>query len=516
VAPRVQSEKLQSSCAELHSGPMKARSGASRWSDFRALRWYLLGGGFGLWALAAPVACDEPEVVQDIDASSGDGGSAGDGSAGTSGSGGVGGEAGAGPEARVEIAIDVPLTVSPPTALGVNYWSWARTYGANLSGTEDLVKALKPALIRIGGHNNDNNTPDVFDEAEIDRAITYARAVGAEPILQVPLLLDGADASPTADTAAAMVRYVNVTKQYGVKYFSIGNEPDIYSEADQRPLKPNYTPDDYCASVADFAPAMRAVDPSIQIVGPELSWQYETGANDWLTPILVSCGSSFDIVTVHRYPLDPSKTTIAAAEGDALKYKATLAAIRGKMAAVGMADKPLAVTESNITWNGDPAVNRNPASAGTVPAGMWLADITGVGLESNLWAFTPWSIREGWTLGFLVQNNLRRPSYWAYEFWANHRGPNVLYVQNPDEHVHLHATRDPASATTYVIALNFDSAPHTYTFAAMSGASTRASADVLLDPVSMTVVDLPDNSARRILTYSDKQWKHLGEDPVER
>src|SRR6185436_5658342 len=146
------------------------------------------------------------------------------------------------------------------------------------------------------------------------------------------------------------------------------------------------------------------------------------------------------------------------------------------------------------------------ASPGTVPAALWMADIIGVGLESDLWAFTPWSIREGWSLGLLIPNsNSRRPSYWAYSFWANHRGPNVLSVVNPNPHVHLHATRDPASATTYVIALNWDTVPHTYTFASVSSSEERASAEVLLDPQSLTTVDLPNVEAQKIVTYSNAQ-----------
>jgi len=59
--------------------------------------------------------------------------------------------------------------------------------------------------------------------------IAYARAIGAEPIIQVPVLADIGGAVPTGATAAAMVTYANVTKSYGVRYFSIGNEPDLYA-----------------------------------------------------------------------------------------------------------------------------------------------------------------------------------------------------------------------------------------------------------------------------------------------
>jgi hypothetical protein len=39
----------------------------------------------------------------------------------------------------------------------------------------------------------------------------YARAIGAEPIIQVPLLGENHGQPPTASTAADMVTYANVT-----------------------------------------------------------------------------------------------------------------------------------------------------------------------------------------------------------------------------------------------------------------------------------------------------------------
>jgi len=36
--------------------------------------------------------------------------------------------------------------------------------------------------------------------------------------------------------------------------------------------------------------AMKAVDPTITSMGPDPSWKYQSGANDWLTPFLTECG----------------------------------------------------------------------------------------------------------------------------------------------------------------------------------------------------------------------------------
>ena len=167
---------------------------------------------------------------------------------------------------------------------------WSPTYGDDVAGTETLVAALKPSFMRVGGYNNDANIPDPFDDGQLDTMVAYARAIGAEPILQVPVLGDTAGQQPTAATAAQMVTYANVTKGYGIKYFSVGNEPDIYDQqaSATAPSRPGYTAADTCATITSFVAAMKAVDPTIKIVGPDLSWKYQAGngANDWLTPIL--------------------------------------------------------------------------------------------------------------------------------------------------------------------------------------------------------------------------------------
>ena len=216
------------------------------------------------------------------------------------------------------------------SGIGVSYWQWSPTWGNLIAGTETQVAALKPMVIRIGGYNNDANTPDNFDNAQMDKAVAYAHAIGAEPIVQVPLLAaDSKGAVATPENAAAMVTYANVTAKYGIKYFSIGNEPDLYPDATGSTKGiAGYTASAFCTSLSAYAAAMKAVDPSIKILGPELSWKYQSGANDWLTTILQTCGSSLDIVTVHRYPMDPAKTTVAAAAADATNLNGTIAHLR--------------------------------------------------------------------------------------------------------------------------------------------------------------------------------------------
>ena len=58
---------------------------------------------------------------------------------------------------------------------------------------------------------------------QIDQLIAFSKQVGAMPTISVRML----DGKP--ETAADLVRYTNIKKKYGVTYWSIGNEPNIYT-----------------------------------------------------------------------------------------------------------------------------------------------------------------------------------------------------------------------------------------------------------------------------------------------
>jgi hypothetical protein len=195
-------------------------------------------------------------------------------------------EGGHGAPGVIRVAGANPRPIAPQ-AFGLNYWSWVKQWGSPVTNTQAQVKALAPALIRLGGQNNDTNQPEVFDLPQLDDAIAYIKAVGAEALLQVPLINDAGGKAGTPESAAAVVRYVNVEKKYGIKYFSIGNDPDLYAMFKLRPT--SYTATDHCARFSAFARAMKAVDPSMKVVGPDLSHKYRTG-DDWLTPFLRACG----------------------------------------------------------------------------------------------------------------------------------------------------------------------------------------------------------------------------------
>lgn len=368
----------------------------------------------------------------------------------TSGGGGNGGANGGTVSATVSVSAATPIPVAA-TFFGQNYWSWVPDWGDPVAAVVDQTTELKLGLLRAGGANNDRQDPARFTNEEVDGFVDFARRVGAEPLLQVPLLRNLAGEPATAQDAADLVTYVNVTRSHGVKYFSIGNEPDLYEEQNDKPA--GYTASAYCTTFREFATAMRAVDATIKILGPELSWKYQSGSNDWLTPFLEECGDVTDVIAIHRYPFAPEASKAESAYADAKTYRALLTRIRGIMAATGQQDKPLAVTEANITWNGDPSNAPVSAAPGTFPAALWLADNLGVSLEAGLFSVNYWSLSEGWTLGFFDVAT-PRPAFHVLKMFSNNFGSEVLTVSGAPDGTSLYAGRNSSLSTTNVYVVN--------------------------------------------------------------
>jgi hypothetical protein len=427
----------------------------------------------------------------------------------------------AGPDAGSDGGVaPSPLVVSTATrtprttATGVNYWLWMPAFGDDVTGTKALTAALKPAVMRVGGYNNDANTQDPFDDAAFDTAVAYARAIGAEPIIQVPLLADVSGKPPTAATAAAMVTYANVTKGYGLRYFSIGNEPDLYASqgliADStQPAIPGYTPADYCATARAYVTAMKAVDPTIKIVGPELSWKYiaGSGANDWLTPILSSCGDLFDVISIHRYPFEAAQATLSAAAADVASFRRVMTSVRGILEATGQGAKPLALTEMNVVYDATFCVL--DASPGTVGAALWLADALGAANQLGLWTSAVWDISDddGYALGLIgpAPAHTPRPAYHAYALFAEHFGPTLVQVSSAPAGVNAYASRNEADDTTEIILVNWNPSPAPLAFSVGGLATAPPAVTFILPAVSIAAVEIPDRGTAAAWAYSEAQ-----------
>lgn len=96
-------------------------------------------------------------------------------------------------------------------------------------------------------------------------------------------------------TLAAAVQWVKYAKQQnlGIKYWCLGNE--VYYDTWLK------KPQNYIACIERFAPAMKAVDPSIRI-GIDFGNAYENRLGTWADKILPTAGRHVDFIDVHWYP----------------------------------------------------------------------------------------------------------------------------------------------------------------------------------------------------------------------
>lgn len=395
----------------------------------------------------------------------------------------------------VTIARDAGAPISP-FAFGQNYWDWV-DWSANgvtgLTGTETLAGAVHLNVIRAGGDNNDTNSPQVFDTVQIDKFVAYCRAVGAEPILQVPLIANNVDGgAASAQAAADMVTYANGTKGYGVKYWEIGNEPDLYStmyDAGTAPL----TAVDYCTQFHTYATAMKAANAAaadggtpIQLLGPELSYKYVPG-NDWLTPFLDACKDDVDVVTIHRYPFSGSQTSVNGALQDAKAFQSTLTAVEAIVKAHARPNTPLGVTESNISYDYDQTKYKTAsnlaAEPGTFYAALWTADALGVALQNNLWTLAFWNLAEtsaaSSVLGFIVADQ-GGPQYYAEQMVSANLSGSVLTPAGVPSGFSIYASYDPSKASTSIIVINKN--------------TTSGSLTIAIDALAPLPLDFPATS----------------------
>jgi hypothetical protein len=137
--------------------------------------------------------------------------------------------------------------------------------------------------------------PTVLD---FDELMTMCANTGASPLIVVAY---DAMYNTTAGTgkptkaelitnAVEWVRYANITKGFGIKYWMIGNEswnsPTYNGTA---------TPAQYAADLVNFASAMKAVDPTIKIIA--------NGKSDWWQTLLQSSAAQYiDVLGFSNYP----------------------------------------------------------------------------------------------------------------------------------------------------------------------------------------------------------------------
>ena len=411
-----------------------------------------------------------------------------------------------------------------------NWVDWAHDGRVGLKGSEEAVKALNLDVVVAANNQNDENVPELFDNAQIDKYIQYCRDVGAEPIMIVPVHGNNIDGGPTsAQMAADIVTYVNGTKDYGVTYWSVGCEVDIYDIFFERTNRKEElrvkSAQEYADIIKSYSQAMidanNAVNSGIELkfVGPELGWRYLEG-NDWLSPILDECKDYIDVVSIHAYGLDVKDLSPENIFNNINHFHGFIKDQKARIARHANPGTALAITEANVSWEWDPKIFPEGTlqyGPGTFYAAIWDADRMGAALEEGLWNFSFWTLAE--TLQAVEANNtvfgfirtdqtkdpptcILTPEYYAQQMVTTNFSGTAVIPENVPESMSVYASYDPEKAATKVLVINKTDVERILDLI-VDDLSTQT---IIFKPMSINIVTIADDEGTeyQLLEYTIK------------
>jgi hypothetical protein len=367
----------------------------------------------------------------------------------------------------VSVTTDPTSSSSGMTIPGINAWMpyqiGSHKYYGKLETKWADIQASGVRIMRYGGNGVDHHAdptwvdPNDSTKSTLNQYLYMVKTMkshGIEPVLQVPVYGSTYSASQAAD----IVRFINGTHGEAVKYWVIGNEPDLASGAY------NYTTASQVAAyIKPFASAMKAVDPTIKIIGPETTW-YDTGRfiND-----LTSCNGGahditgkdpygnyyVDILSFHLYNGFSGSQTRSQVISELMGsggLNADLIDLKGKLAAcdtyhgrTGDDALQMAITEANVNYQNPSGDSLTGVGAKSFLGGQFWAEILGIAMQHGVAFVNFWSAIEGNELGYISGDGAtKRPSYYHFQMMAqNFRGSSVT-AENNQGNVKTFASED--------------------------------------------------------------------------
>jgi hypothetical protein len=337
--------------------------------------------------------------------------------------------------------------------LGANHGPWSDLGPGNI----EPVKVSGLTFLRWpGGSWGDENNVQSF---AIDNYIAEARLMGAEPSIVVRL------PNSTPQQAAALVQYVNIKKKYGVKYWSIGNEPSLY-ENNTAYKSLGYNAITAAQQWGDFARAMKAVDPTILLYGPDIHQFKGDPAFDprdnegryYLQEFLKLNGDLVNIVTVHRYPFPTCQTCNPPSPADLFantpEWDTLIPNLRGIVKEITGKDLPVGVTEFSSSYSNNAGSETSPDS---FDSAIWLADVLGRMIRQRPEMLAYWLLKNSNAGHGLMTAYDLRPSYYVYQIYKLF-GNHLLAANSPEDRVSVFASKTDVGNVTIIFVNRGESA----------------------------------------------------------
>jgi len=417
-------------------------------------------------------------------------------------------------ENQQPISVDLRMSVArSPYVFGVNVFPEEGTqavdgaYGFMRYGprTVDGIKSAGITMLRFpGGAWGEEHT---LSYTQINAFLRLAQQTHTTPLMQVRL------SGGTARQAAALVSYCNnphdpARQQHPgapfvpVHYWVIGNEPDLIGSS--------YTVADYVRDYIAFATAMKAVDPAIQIFGPEIS-QYngpdapplDAQGTPWLMGFLQGIAAYehahhtqiLDGVSIHRYPfvtsIDSSSLLFASAD----EWDYLLPLLRKQVQQIMGADLPIAVTEINTSAVG-------AATASPLATALWWSDTLGTLLEervNDVDFFAARGLEHPYSL--LTAEGHATPLYRAMQLYT-HMAPDVIAVGSAGNPVSVYAATNGTHDMITLMLVNKSPGEAAVSMGPTQPLSAWQSRQFSLPPYAMACVVLRRDGNDQLFLYA--------------
>lgn len=404
-------------------------------------------------------------------------------------------------------------------------------FKGNLHKKWGEIKASGASVIRFGGNAPDRNMPTYYQYLKMIDAI---RANGMEPIIQVPFYMNKYSAKQAAD----IVKYLNITKERNIKYFVIGNEPDLaykYTTASQ-----------VATYFKAFAKAMKEVDPNIITIGPEVAWYNEPimngittpGGPDDITGKDANGRYYLDIISFHTYPFNGTQsrsevitklTASGSFEDDLTELNQRVDACNKYHNRTGASELKTAVTEANICFNNPANDNLNGVGANSFVGGQFWMEMLAIGMKKGLQFVNLWSVIEGnnisSNIGYIDNStSQKKPTYYHFKMMSeNFKGtfldgtdnmPNVKSFGSQDEKqiTVMILNQDQGADYKYTVKLNSSAVTGNSTLKINVNANVNKeySGSIAHESTTLLVFDMAGNMVKKIeYSLSDHAAKNL-------
>jgi len=294
---------------------------------------------------------------------------------------------------RATISVDArqSLRTLDGRHLGINTAAWDFILADPI--TIRRVQALGARFFRFPG----GSTADLYhwekNDIESSRAgsdtaafMRLVRAAGGQAILTVNY------GTGTPDEAARWVHYCNVANNFNVRYWEVGNENYLDSEAG------DHDPITYARRFLQYYAAMKSVDPTIKVgmPGPHSRTEFD----GWAPKVLQNLNVRPDFYVVHYYPQVRWSGTPHEDDANLLQFPRDWAAIA--QIARGMLNEFLgpsgARTEILATENNSVSGNPGKQTTNLVNA-LYLADSLGQVLNTEIAGYMWWNLHNGYEPG---------------------------------------------------------------------------------------------------------------------